>query len=75
MGAIIFLRKYVAADTDFGCVVANPDITPFSSSVPMGGDPPGIMDCGFQALNERIGEITGQSVLTNGIVNRSMQRG
>jgi hypothetical protein len=38
-------------------MVANPEVTPFWSYFLVGGDSPGTMDCGFQALNERIGDL------------------
>src|ERR1700722_20220057 len=39
-------------------MVANPEVTPFWSYFLVGGDSPGTMDCGFQALNERIGDLS-----------------
>jgi hypothetical protein len=37
--------------------VGNPDRTHFSVNVRFGGYPPGILDCGFEALKERIGDL------------------
>jgi hypothetical protein len=48
----------IRGDSKFRSDCRYPDRTAFFGYYfQIGGDPPGAMDCGFQALNERIGDL------------------